>query len=217
MFDLKIYDHILQFLSLFDLYNLAMTNRRLRSAAVREFRYRFWRRDIFINDITDSAPSVIMYDIYLNGYELVLNFLRIFGSQIRILTVSEHEELPEKIGVIGSYISLYCPSLTELNFHRLHTDISINFSRSFPTVQNVSFFRSQIGDRLSNLNRWFPHARCITFFRWNCVHNYDRLIVTYPFLERFYLHFTFFGHDRLNSFVALNQGVRIRFFDEDSD
>lgn len=68
-------DRVLQYLSLFDLYNLAMTNARLRTKAVTEFKLRYWSQEICISDIKDSAVDSILFDNYLHGYDLVLNFL----------------------------------------------------------------------------------------------------------------------------------------------
>lgn len=130
--------------------------------------------------------------------------------------MSEHEESPEKIATIARYISRYCDSLTEINFSHLHTDIALFFKSPLYSVECVSFSRSQIGSYSCRLNHYLPYLQVISFFDWNCVADYCRLVDRYAFLERVYLYSEFFpDHRYLRNLVALNPGLDISFLRED--
>lgn len=217
MIDIVALQRVLQYLSLLELYNFANThNDHLCCAAVLQFRLRFRNREICISNVGKNVPNTILFDCYLNGFHLVLNFLHIFGREIKLLTLSEHKDRPKEILTVVKYISTHCVSLNEFNFCCLKTDITAGFLKPLRLIHSVSFFQCQISDNLCGLRHWFPNLRFLSFLGWNYIQNYDKMIVRYPFLERMALCHSFIElKKRLNAFAALNNNVQVCYFEED--
>lgn len=202
---------IFRTLTLPDFLNMANSCEYLRRAIVSYCNEYFKNREICVNSVESNVTTSNVSDLYLLGYDLVLNFLKIFGGGINILTLNDHTNLSEKTLMIGAYISRYCTTLTQINFCCLNTNISINFLESFPTVVSVSFSDSFIHHNFV-LNRYFPNLRFLTFFDRNYIENLESVVTFYPFIESLSINQNFHQFlSELNVFVLLNNNVQVNF------
>lgn len=205
---------IFQYLSLPDIYNVISSSTFLQQNSLHHYGARFGVREICINSLESHITTSSLYDSYISGYGLILNFLKIFGGCVRVLTFSDQNDLPEKIIMTGWYISRYCESLTELNFCCLNSNIASGFSEPLASVVNVSFFQSHIRSEFI-LSRYFPNLRFLTFFDWNIIESPRNVVTTYPFLECLTLNENYHQlMSLLDTFVSLNNNLRVTFLPE---
>lgn len=153
-----------------DLLNVANVNKTFSAAANSVFSAKHGHKRIIIDGVCVDSFSPICYEsqdqILIRDLKAVYGFLRCFGRYITKLEVCYLEISKPNCARLNQYIEKYCTtSLTEIKLFNAPEFLKHTMT-SFPEMQSVSVFRSNLGSQLSKFGQWFPNLRRLDL-SWN--------------------------------------------------
>lgn len=170
-------------LDLRSLFNVAVANEWLRSAACDVYRRRFGMKKVCMN-INDHFYSLTCGpyeggdEIKVHGFKKCLQFVRCLGSSIGSLGIWYKGWTNKQCQHIDEYINQYCAdSLVRIEFVG-KPNISVRcFEKPFVNVQKLDIFDCDLDNQLPSFPRCFPNTRALEL---NNVHIDERYVET-PF------------------------------------
>lgn len=155
----KVFDH----LDLISLFNVAVANQSLRSAARQIYKRRFGQMQSLITGRKCSQQMLIHYNsIDVHGLKTCLQYLRCFGPSISNLCILYGMWNEKQCGYIHQHVIKYCAdTLISISFQDMSYNPDRQFVKPFAIVQEVSFFDVDLGSRLSSLPIWFPNVNSL--------------------------------------------------------
>lgn len=167
-------EHLLKYLSLADLLNVADSSKQLMDAAKFAFASNHGRKTIVLN----SFPYPLLQTIAVHSDEIwifdlptCLRILRCFGSVIATLHVYYNfdDDLPRS--KLDRYIQEYCAaSLREIQFHKAPANAMKHLRQlEFPKVETVGFndVSKRLAGNLLNVKKCFPNVRNLKLIKCN--------------------------------------------------
>lgn len=158
-------EKLLKYLNLFDLLNIADTNKRLKEVAELVFRHKHCKKiDL---DISTFLKSLGLYQCeFWNedqnkacSLKATLQFIRCFGHLFTKFEI-RYTNSCSKSGIISRYVYKFCSeSLVKIKFDGIKESDFDDIDRPFSRVEDVEFCDCRIGKNLSQLHRWFPKMR----------------------------------------------------------
>lgn len=167
-------EHLLKYLSLADLLNVADTSKHLVDAAKLAFASKHGRKTIVLNSFPYSISQTIIIhsdEIWIFDFITCLRILRCFGSVIAKLHVYYNfdDDLPRS--KLDRYIQEYCAAfLTEIQFHKAPANAMKHLRKlEFPKVETVGFndISKKLAGNLLNVKKCFPNVRNLKLIKCN--------------------------------------------------
>lgn len=167
-------EHIFKNLNLVDLLNVADSNKQLKLAADLVFESQFGKHsvsiDLYPRHITffemDDRPRMFIAIPWSFRYKV----LRCFGHMIKKLDIYYYDSYTSSyknsklIARIDHYVNEYCSdSLVELRLKDHDESTMKSLKKPFNKVESICFDGGQLGNNLSNLNKWLPNLRHLKF------------------------------------------------------
>lgn len=152
-----------------DLINLADANMYLRNE-VRDYLKKHFAKTMIL--LGSPSTDIGFFDnilFHFRGLKFVLQFLRIFGDQLKILYFA-YINTERKTLHVGSYVNIYCCNLEILIF-RLMT---LNLTLVFKNVFNVKILFFEYGHPdvcLSSILKIFPNLEKLILFQVKIKHS----------------------------------------------
>lgn len=114
---------------------------------------------------------------HLGNMDVMYSTLKTFGHSIKNVEVNYDTFSAWEAGKINGRISKFLSnSLTQITFHRFHSDHAKDLSGPFNKVENVTFRDCRIYPNVFNLTDVFPAVRCLHFADYQEVGNLETLV-----------------------------------------
>lgn len=165
----KCLENIMSRLDLSSLLSVAMSNKKLQTAAASTFGSKFGTKTICLQNVINCCTPRIYTlddDICVRGLEFCLPFLRIFGSTIADLNVFDgtyphvlvSKEYQSKFSHhMDRYLNQYCAdNVSSLVFYGRPAFSLDNFRKPFRMVRQMRLIDTDVETGLSNFGKWFP-------------------------------------------------------------
>lgn len=169
---------IFGYLDLQNLFNVAVANEWLRSAAAVVYERKFGTKTVEIYQIhgtrpktrssavrnyfadLSATPKEWKYSIDIRSSRLCFQYIRCFGPSISKITIDYNESMSKLYEHLHHYVNQYCTeSLIEIGFWSKPGRPIEQFVKPFGNVEKVSVMNGSIGDQLPQFVEWFPHLR----------------------------------------------------------
>lgn len=125
--------------------------------------------------------------IIIQGCEIILRYLRIFGGFIKYIHLDETFDVYENVSIIEFSISECCQnSLTTIFLSNISIFSDLNFKFPMKKVVDIRFFECTVHEKTGNIRERFPNAKYISPVGQNNIMAPYRFIASLPKLEHFY-------------------------------
>lgn len=161
---MKIFDH----LDLSNLFNVAVSNEWLRTAARSVYRRKIGPICVTFDAISYShcsalvckAPIQIGPETSIADVKMFLQFLRCFGPSIQNADIYLERLNSKYFDYIDQYINQYCAgTLVSLSYSGNRKFSAANFQKPFVNLESVQLKDADLGDKLPLFVEWFPNLR----------------------------------------------------------
>lgn len=125
--------------------------------------------------------------ILIQGCEVILRFLRIFGGLIKYIHLDETFDVFENVSIIEFSISECCQNnLNTIFLSNISIFSDLNFKFPMKNVVDIRFFGCTVHEKSGNIRERFPNVKYLSLVGQNNVMAPYRFIASLPKLEHFY-------------------------------
>lgn len=158
---------IFKLLTFEDLLNLADSTKELRPTLDLFVTGQLKKKWLMINP---STKMIVLHDGQLESrtpipWSLCFKLIRCFGHLITKLVILYAQGRNAKLAThIDRYVNEYCAdSLLEFELYDSDENTLKTIQKPFKSVETLRFAHCRLGNKLSQLDKWFPNVRCLTF------------------------------------------------------
>lgn len=126
------------------------------------------------------------YTINVSSIRLILRFLRLFGDQIKVLTLDFYGCSEKRGNAIFSAVCTYCPNLYRIVFTELKHSLKKSLMKPLKGVKSISFDECHMKDKLCRLGLYFPDLEQLYISNNSHIENPKAVMIRYRNLKNFY-------------------------------
>lgn len=210
---------IFSYMGLKDLLSLSDTCRQFRQTVKADLRVKFNYNRIrsYKCPFIDPDLDLFLNSVNVNGVFLILKYLRIYGSQIKYLSIDFEQLTEDETYTLFSYMGRYCWHLEILVIDNLKYSPNRSLKRAFKSVKELLIYNSDLCAKLSDLNKWFPNVEKLYLLTNTYFKNFSALSTKFKHLSFFMITTVYKAFIDIQRFRDLNPTASISLGYHESD
>lgn len=154
--------------------------------------------------------------IKLEGFRLVLRFIRVFSSDVRIVSIRNAGAKEINSMLVFTYVNFYLRRIEKLVISYMMFDISPYLLYAFKNVRVLHIVCCNVPRRLCQLSLMFPSVEEIGIFGYNYFEDINKIIVSYKNLKVMGINSMSLSQEYLDILVDLNPHAFVDHISKDA-